>query len=539
MSSLPTRNAWPSWSVAGLPAGLIVAYLAAYVALDWVSFIHPMRGLNITPWNPQAALAVALLLWRPRAWWVVWLGLLGSESLVRGISDSWPAELLSSAMLTVGYAVTAAALSRWLGPMPGVATRKHFALFVLIVALGALLNAVLHVIALAAFAIPQPERVLPAILRGWIGDAVGLLVTLPLLLLLGNVERRSQTVAMARTLEWWLLALVAVISAYAVFARPADEQFKFFYLLFVPAVWGAARFGVTGAVWSAALVQLLLIAAVQSAPYRPLTVFEFQALMAALAATGLLLGTTVDEREDAGRALRASLHLAAAGDMAAALAHELNQPLTALSTYARASQLLADRLSSEHQTAAEPLVDVADRLVAEANRASDVVKRLRNFFRDRAIELQLVDIAPLLEAVTQSQSSHAQALHVRLDWHCDPAAPRVWLDRVQIEVVLRNLVSNALEAAAQDASASGWVAVHAKAGGQGVTIEVRDSGSGVAADQLPLLFDSRESSKPAGMGIGLSISRSIVEAHGGRLWAEPGPGGKFFMSLPASAPSHE
>lgn len=101
---------------------------------------------------------------------------------------------------------------------------------------------------------------------------MGLLATLPLLFVLGNAERRSQTVAMARTLEWWLLALVAVIGAYAVFARPADEQLKFFYLLFVPAVWGAARFGVTGAVWSAALVQLLLIAAVQSAPYRPLTV---------------------------------------------------------------------------------------------------------------------------------------------------------------------------------------------------------------------------------------------------------------------------
>jgi hypothetical protein len=113
--------------------------------------------------EPQAALPVALLLWRPRAWRVVWLGLLGSELLVRGISDAWPGELLSSAMLTVGYAVTAAALSRWLGPIPGVATRKHFALFVVIVALGALLNAVLYVMALAAFAIPQPERVLPAI----------------------------------------------------------------------------------------------------------------------------------------------------------------------------------------------------------------------------------------------------------------------------------------------------------------------------------------------------------------------------------------
>lgn len=537
MSSLLTRIAWPAWSVAGLPAVVVLGYLLAYLALDWVSFIHPMRGLNITPWNPQAALAVALLLWRPRAWWVVWLGLAAGESVVRGSSGGWPAELLSSAMQTIGYAVIAAALSHWLGPMPRVATRRHFALFLLIVGLGALLNAVLYVAALAVFSITPAERVFTAVSRAWIGDAVGLLVTLPLLLVLGDRERRGQTAAMLRTVEWWLLSLVAIASAYAVFARSTDEQFKFFYLLFIPAVWGAARFGATGAVWSAALVQMLLIVAVQSFPYRPLTVFEFQVLMAALAATGLLLGTTLDEREEAARALRASLQLAAAGDMAAALAHELNQPLTALSTYARASQLLADRLGRERGALAAPLIDVTGKLVTEANRASDVVKRLRNFFRDRAIELQSTEIAPLLDAVARSQSPHAESLRVRLDCQCEPGVPRVWLDRVQIEVVLRNLVSNALDAAAASPPAEGWVSVHAGADAESLTIAVRDSGSGVPADELAQLFDSRVSSKPGGMGIGLNISRSIVEAHGGRLWAEPGPGGKFFVRLPSSTES--
>src|SRR6185503_13032617 len=100
---------------------------------------------------------------------------------------------------------------------------------------------------------------------------------------------------------------------------------------------------------------------------RPLTVFELQLLVAMLAATGLLLGTTVDEREEAARNLRASLHLAAAGDMAAALAHELNQPLTAMSTYARASQLLAERLGQDNEKLAQPLVEVTGKLVQEAS----------------------------------------------------------------------------------------------------------------------------------------------------------------------------
>jgi signal transduction histidine kinase len=533
MSAVSPRLARPAWSFVGLSPAIGAGYLLLYLALDWISFIHPMRGLNITPWNPQSALAVALLLWRPRAWWLVWIALAGGDVLVRGMPPSWPAELLSSAVLTVGYAATAAALAHWLGPSPRVATRKDFLLFALIIGLGALLNAVLYVCVLSAFGIPPPDRVIAAVIRGWIGDAVGFLVTLPLLLTLGSGERRRQTGVMLGSVEWWLVALVAAASAYAVFARSAEEQFKYFYLLFLPVVWGAARFGVIGAVSSAALVQVLLIVAVQAD--RPLTVFELQVLMAALAATGLLLGTTVDEREEAAQALRASLQLAAAGDMAAALAHELNQPLTALSTYARASQLLAGRLGSESQSVAHPLVDVTGKLVTEANRASEVVMRLRDFFRERSTELQPTEIAPLLDEVLRSQSAHAESLKVRLEWTCDPGVPPIWLDRVQIAVVLRNLVENAVDAALQASTGDAWVAVHAQADGGHLTIAVRDSGPGVAAGDVLRVFESRLSSKPGGMGIGLGISRAIVQAHGGRLWAEPGPGGRFYFSLPVAS----
>ncbi|HJV95436.1 MAG TPA: MASE1 domain-containing protein [Albitalea sp.] len=540
MSALPTPLPRPRWAVGGLSPLVAVGYLLLYLALDWISFIHPMRGLNITPWNPQSALAVALLLWRPRGWWLVWVALAGGDVL-RGVPDSWwPAELLSSVLLTLGYAVTAAALRRWLGAAPQLATRRGFLWFVLIIGLGALLNAALYVGVFAAFGIPPPDRVIGALFRGWIGDAVGFLVTLPLLLVLGSRERRRHTAAMLRSVEWWLLVGVAAGSAYAVFARSADEQFKFFYLLFLPVVWGAARFGVIGAVWSAALVQVLLIVAVQSVNYRPLTVFELQVLMAALAATGLLLGTTVDEREDTAQALRASLQLAAAGDMAAALAHELNQPLTALSTYARASQLLAGRLGDESQSVAHPLVDVTGKLVNEASRASEVVKRLRDFFRERSTELQPTEIAPLLGEVVRSQAAHAESLKVRLEWRCDPGVPPIWLDRVQIAVVLRNLVENAVDAARQASIADAWVAVHAQVDGAQLIISVRDSGSGIAADDVARVFESRLSSKPGGMGIGLGISRAIVQAHGGRLWAEAGPGGRFSFSLPvASVQSNE
>lgn len=538
MSSLSARSWWVRLHPSRMPLSVVGAYVLIYLALGWVSFVHPMTGLNITPWNPQSALAVGLLLRRPGAWWLVWMAASCAEWLVKPTPIPLDAVLFSSALLTVGYTATAAALAGWLGREPDISTRRHFLIFVLVAALGALLSSLLYVLALAAFGIPQFDRIPTAVYRGWVGDAVGLLVTLPMVLVLASRERRAASAAMAATVEWWLIALIAAAGIVAVFGRPTVEQFKFFYLLFLPVVWAAARFGVIGAVWSAVLVQGLLIAAVQSGNYRPLTVFELQLLMAALAATGLLLGTTVDEREEAARKLRASLRLAAAGDMAAALAHELNQPLSAMSTYASACQLLAQRLGQHDRELAAPLVEVTGKLVTEASRASDVVKRLRNFFRDRSTDLQPTEMPALLNEVLQPQAARAQALNIRLEWFCDQRLPAVWVDRVQIAMVLRNLVANALDAASTEGAdrAGLSVTVRATLDNDDIAITVVDSGRGLSLDEVAGVFESRRSEKPGGMGVGLGISRSIVEAHGGRMWAEAGPGGKFYFNLPLGLP---
>ncbi|HVZ45157.1 MAG TPA: MASE1 domain-containing protein [Ramlibacter sp.] len=523
-------------------AALAIGFLLAYVSLDWVSFVHPMRGLNITPWNPQAGLAVALLIWRPRAWWLAGLAVAIGEMLARPASvvDPLFVSLLAAVALAAGYALTAALLARWPGLAQGVASRKRIATLLAVVAAGALAASLLHVAVLALIDASVPERLASAIYRAWIGESVGMLVTLPLISVLAQREGRARSKAMARSVEWWLAVLVACLATLALFARPPDEQFRLFYLLFVPVVWAAARFGLAGAVWSAILVQVLLIVAVQSAQYRPLTVFELQVLMAVLGATGLLLGGTVDEREEAERSLRATLRQAAAGDMAAALAHELNQPLAAMTTYARASQLLAERFGESDAQAAQPLVSVSGKLVQEAGRAGEIVRRLRDFFRERTTQLALVGLAELLDEAMQSQAARAHALGLRLDWYCDAGVPPLWLDRVQIGVVLRNLVANAIDAAAapprHDEPA---VHVRIRIDDGDVVVSVLDTGAGLAVSDIASVFESRPSGKAGGMGVGLGISRLIVDAHGGRMWAEPGPGGRFFFSLPAAGPHHE
>jgi two-component system sensor kinase FixL len=465
---------------------------------------------------------------------MVWIALVAAETVVRGPPSPWPVEGISCATLTLGYVLLARAVSRRLGQPPTLAKRQDFLGLLAMVVIGALLNGTLYIGALVLAGDPPPPPLYGAVVRYWIGDVVGLLVTLPMLFALGHRRRRVESLVMFRTIEWWVVLGAIVAIAYLVFAGSDQDQFKFFYLFFLPLVWLAARFGVTGATWSAVLVQILLVVGVQSIQHSELTVFELQLLMATLAGTALLLGTTVDEREEVARALHSSLHLAAAGQTAAALAHELNQPLTALSTYARASQLLAGRLAEPGPNTQEALIDVTHKLVSEATRASEVVKRLRNFFRERTTELRLCDMPPLLEEARQSQAAHAASLKVELRLRCEALLPRVWIDEVQMDVVLRNLMSNAIDAAAQGEPPA-WVEAAMTSSGGNLLVSVRDSGSGIMASQVSGLFEPHVSTKPGGMGIGLSICKSIVEAHGGRLWAEPGTGGHFVLSLPLSS----
>ena len=531
--SHPTDRVRPDGSAA-LGAGFVVLFLL----MDWVSFVHPMRDTSITPWNPQAALAVALLAWQPRRWWLV-AATLVLAALLRGWPAPMAAELSAAAGLSVAYLALALALRRWRGPLPTITTRRDFIVFLLLVSAGSALSALLFVGPVIALGALPADRWATAIVRGWTGDAVGLIITLPVVVALCDRSRRAETRAMLATLEWWLVCALALLAAWAVFGRALEDQFKFFYLLLLPVAWAAARFGYVGAAWSAAAVQVLLILAVQSSPYRPPTVFDLQMLMCVLGAMGLLLGATVDERDQSERALRASLHVAAAGDMAAALAHELNQPLTALRSYARSVQLLAEHGGPGAAPHTPPLDQVAGKLVQEADRAGEVVRRLRDFFRHRGTELQPVDLGELLQAVVESQRPRAEAASVRIATDVAAGLPPVWIDRVQIEVVIRNLIANAVDAAAEGARAAARVEARLSQVGKALLLAVDDSGPGLLPEQLAGLFESRPSTKPGGMGIGLVISRAIVESHDGRLWAEAGSAGRFRMSLPLAHPGED
>jgi signal transduction histidine kinase len=273
---------------------------------------------------------------------------------------------------------------------------------------------------------------------------------------------------------------------------------------------------------------------VQSAPNADLTVFELQVLMAAVTMTGLMLGVAVDERERAAAELKGSLRLAAAGQMAAALAHELSQPLAALNSYADASRLIVDSTEMPEHERFSRLAMVSRRMADDALRASDVVKRLRDFFRTGSTQLRPTAVPALLCEVVEESRRRGEALGIAIECEAEGALPDVLMDPVQIALVVRNLVANALDAAS--GASERHVRVRARARGGALLIEVVDSGPGVTTARLQSLFEPGTSDKPGGMGVGLSICRAIVEAHGGALWVEAGPAGHFCFTLPLGEP---
>ena len=508
-----------------------LVYLLAFVLLDWASFIRPLQGLNITPWNPQPALAIALLYWNRRWLWMVWAGLLLAELLVRGAPESWAAALISTTALSLIYAGIAHALAMRMDRALTLGTRSDLIWFTGVALGGALVGGAVYIAALSLAGIGPSGPILEAITRYWIGNSVGLLVTLPILFVVMDTQRRAALVVMLKSRQWWLIAIVTGGLLWAIFAVRGQDQFKFFYLLFLPVVWISARFGIPGAVAVSALAQLGLIIGVQSIPHPDLRVFELQVLMAAITMTGLTLGVTVDERARAEAGLHSSLRLAAAGQMAAALAHELSQPLTALSTYAQACQILVGDARDLPGEQRRQLMDVTGRMVHDVNRAGDVIKRLRDFFRTGSTQLAPIDPVQVVQESVQVHQRRADAAQLRLESVVGDNLPRVWMDPVQISVVLRNLLDNAIDSA-KTAGPGGFVTIEAHASDTDLLIEVRDSGPGVDPTRMHKLFESGPSDKPGGMGLGLSICRSIVDAHGGRLWAEPGPGGRFLLTLP-------
>jgi signal transduction histidine kinase len=526
------------------------AFIALYLLFDWATYIDPLYGLNITPWNPDPALGLVFWLRHGRRAALPWfIALLGGELLVRGMPAGPLVTLLGAMLLTVGYGVIGEALRRSFSNGDIFDNRTRLFQWVAIVVFGSLVNDVVYVGLLALAGLIPPGDWGVALLRFGTGDIVGILVSMPLIWMLSSASGRHrlrQTVWRPETLGY--LGLLACV-LYTVFGSIANSEFKHFYFLFLPVIWAASRHGLYGTALTVFTLQTGIVTLVKWQHAQNVTVYELQLLDAVLALVGFFIGTVVDELRKVASELRQSLRLAAAGEMAAALAHELNQPLTALSAYGKACELLLERQGSE----ADPdrdrslLKNAIQRMIIESGRAADVVRRLRDFFRTGAMKLEPVAVGQLVSGMTQQFFAAFREHGVELVVADPPGPPlAVQADRLQIELVLRNLLANALEAVQARPAGARRITVTAerldgvrlagrRAAVPRLRLTVEDSGLGVSDALAARLFEPFVSSKASGLGLGLVLSRAIVEAHGGTLWAEVGTHGVFRMVLPLAS----
>lgn len=224
--------------------------------------------------------------------------------------------------------------------------------------------------------------------------------------------------------------------------------------------------------------------------------------------------------------------LTAMGEMASTLAHELNQPLSAIANLLTGSRRLMER---GRETDQAKIRDAIDRAAAQALRAGEVIHRMRDFVRRGASEREAESLSKLIEEASALALIGEKERQVDVRLNLDPKADAVFADRVQVQQVLLNLIRNGIDAMqvqepkkralliSSDLTEDGWSRVI-----------VDDTGPGIAAEVLERLFQPFMTTKPQGMGVGLSISRSIIEAHGGRIWAEANPAGgaRFCFTLP-------
>lgn len=229
--------------------------------------------------------------------------------------------------------------------------------------------------------------------------------------------------------------------------------------------------------------------------------------------------------------------LALVGEMTSSIVHEIRQPLTSI--LANASSGI--RLTQDPARGVDPapLREIFDDIEGVGRTAAAIVERLQTLARKRPLELRALDLNGVASDVLQLVAADARRRRVTLRAELAPALPLIDADRVCLQQVILNLVVNAMDALDQELADERQVVVRTRHAANAVECVVSDTGQGIAADHLPRLFDPFFTTKQDGIGLGLAIARSIVDAHAGRIWADDtgGRGATFRLSLPIRAAS--
>ena len=537
-----------------LRAGLLVAaayYLGAKVGLELTLRPYPVSIL----WVPNAILLAALLLAPPRSWVFLLLAALPAHlaaELPSGVPVpmvlSWFVSNSSEALIGAGCA------RYFIGEQLRFDRFRHVALYVALAAfLGAFASSFIDVGLVAlnhwgAAGFWENWRV------RFLSNVLAALTVVPLLVTwgVGGWERLRGWTA-ERFGEAGLLGCALVAACGWAFTDRVAAPAAAPALLLAPLpvlLWAAVRFG-TGAASATLLIVALFVIGGAVHGRGPFvagssaeSVLSIQLFLIAVSIPLLGVASAVQERAQTETLLREAqqqqselVHLSRAavlGELAGALAHELNQPLAAILANARAAQRLVDKEPIDLKEVREILNDIAD----DDRRAGEVIRRLHALLKKGDMQLRPLDLNAAVSEALELVHSDLIQRSVSLEPRLAASLPTVLADPVQLQQVLLNLLINACDAMNAQPTTERRLTIATATKDDGyVRLAITDHGTGIPADKLDRIFEPFFTSKKEGLGLGLSICRSIVRAHGGRLWAVNNSvrGATFYVELESEA----
>jgi two-component system, LuxR family, sensor kinase FixL len=518
-----------------------VLFLIAYLAINVITNSRQFRESGITLWSPDNGLSLLLLIESTFFAPIVLLGAILSDIMINNVGHSLYVVVASELLLTWGYLFIAIVLRDVFHFDTRATTYKNMIAVLAVVPASAAVTAILYCSVLYFMGAIPLTQFYAAASDFWIGDTVGMIVVLPAATAVHDIVSNKPWRSWFRDKRLVPILIVNLcIGTFVVISAGDTSDRYLFDLLFLPILWVGINYGYTAVAMTLLVTQLTLIGALTHFQVSDRDFFIFQTLMFILATTGQLLGAIVTERARATRLLReqqselarVSAHATTAA-MAVTFAHEISQPLSSLSTYVHSARRMLD---SGQSTAS--VSNVLAKAEAEAQKTRRIIERIRDFVSSGKLELEPSDIGQIAQKIGSLNQDEARARGVALAVEGSSSLPPVRADRVAIEQALNNLVTNAIDAASECEEARGRVVVRISRDGEKAILRVDDNGTGVAPEIADHLFEVFETTKPKGMGLGLSLTQEIARRHAGRVgWRPLRPQGtSFFIELPIHGP---
>ena len=630
-------------------------FLLAYFLLDWVSYVHVLGHSGITPWNPTTGLIVTSIIARgPRFALFIFPAVMLSDLMIREPRADWLPSLGVSTVITCVYGLAGLILRRQFDPASWLDSLRNMTWLASVGIAAGLMSALGVTVWYRTLGLLDARHFVDGLLCFWVGDAIGVLVAGPTLLLLFRPSRFRLALRDATPRPESLLQTASLLAAlWIAFGQDLtldlNDENTLLYILFLPIVWIAVRNGIIGVVPALVVVHVVMIFALQIQGYSTIQVIFFQIFLLSLTVAGLFIGSAVAEREAATRALAESearlnaiqttapdgiivldgrglviavnraaeqilrrpadaqigrpvstllpgyraehdgpvelavppaggrsrhveltqarttepralvtiilrdisdrkeaearthsLRLALAhatrvslvGEMTSAIVHEISQPIAALATYLSAGR----RMLIDPATPGEGALAMIDRASEQARRSGRVLSRLKEFLQRGEIALESTDIHAIIDEAVALAAPDAAERDITLTATIAPDLPPVRAERVHLEQVILNLVRNSMESIEVSDDMRKTISIDVRRSGADIMVTVDDTGGGIDPAIIDDLFRPFATTKASGMGLGLSICRTIVEAHGGRLGYRPrsGGGSSFHFTLPVT-----